>query len=466
MKQAIFFILLTYFLSLNTHTAYAQKSMWKVQNIHKDYLMLDLTIKGDKFIATSRKHALKPILGSRKYFLGRLMGKVKKEIVNIKGHVTKVGAQLKLTGTYTTVWSEKGFEAIIKEDSLIGYTVYTAEDSTIHHYKLAGVKTQNPKARDYEDIIYSAIATTEAKLFDLSILEGKAWKKFKRKMLRVAPKIRDDYEFTRIYNADVSKLPFSHYGLSIKKENKTSSQTPKKYIDYERLDSNIGLLTAKSFLGNKIEVDTHIQKIRAHQPDYLIIDLRGNTGGSVEAVMPIARFLVQDTLYGGVFLTQKWFNKHAAPPRLEVYNRFPHFSKASYNLILKGIHEKVGLCLRVDPDSAPYNGQVYILMDKYTGSTAEPFVYGTKELDNITLVGEQTAGKMLNGESFDLGQNCELFLPTATYYATDGFKIDGVGVAPEIATESSKALETALEQIKTLSLKEDQRCLDAKTARN
>ena len=37
------------------------------------------------------------------------------------------------------------------------------------------------------------------------------------------------------------------------------------------------------------------------------------------------------------------------------------------------------------------------------------------------------------------------------YYAVDGFKIDQVGVAPEIEVESEKALETVLKQIKTLS---------------
>ena len=60
-------------------------------------------------------------------------------------------------------------------------------------------------------------------------------------------------------------------------------------------------------------------------------------------------------------------------------------------------------------------------------------------------MGGRTAGAMLNGEKFEVGNGFTLFIPTADYYTSDGKRIDQIGVAPHI--KSKEALEYVLEEI-------------------
>jgi C-terminal processing protease CtpA/Prc len=55
---------------------------------------------------------------------------------------------------------------------------------------------------------------------------------------------------------------------------------------------------------------------------------------------------------------------------------------------------------------------------------------------------------MLSSETFNLDNDYKITLPTADYYASDGYKIDGNGVEPSIKTNSQDALQKAIE-IKT-----------------
>lgn len=129
------------------------------------------------------------------------------------------------------------------------------------------------------------------------------------------------------------------------------------------------------------------------------------------------------------------------------YKNFPLFSEASFPLIIEGIHKHNGLCLVVYPDADNYKGNLYILTNKRTASTCEPLVYGLKQNKRATIVGERTAGAMLNGERFELQDKFNLWMPTADYYTVDGNKIDKTGVEPHIAVMSDAALDKALEII-------------------
>jgi C-terminal processing protease CtpA/Prc len=59
-------------------------------------------------------------------------------------------------------------------------------------------------------------------------------------------------------------------------------------------------------------------------------------------------------------------------------------------------------------------------------------------------VGETTAGALLSGSNFDINENYGIFLPIADYYMFDGFKIDKVGVQPDIEVDASQAKEHVL----------------------
>jgi hypothetical protein len=429
--------------------AQKESSCWQIQNgLTYESFIIDLVIEKNHFNGTTRKSTLRQLLGFGKYHVGVLLNKIPKQIVSIDGEVTQKGDTLFLSGDYSSFWSKQHFEAVLLGDSLTGYLLKEKKDGQKVTNLIKGHRKDSASAaRDYVSITQKAIDVTEEKLFLADIGEYKEWQRFKKNVSDFAPKIRDDYEFWLCYNYGVRKLPFSHYGVQFKKKPRISQPINvinEKHVEYNPQDSVVGLLTVHNFSGDGIEMIQSIEAIKAHKPQTLIIDLRNNGGGSIQAAMPLAQYLTSDTVYGGVFLTQKWFKKHSDLPDVEDYKNLPHFSAASYSLIIEGIHEEEGLCLRIDPAEVTFDGKIYLLVNNLTASTCEPFVYSLKHSKAAIIVGEKTAGKMLNGESFPINNEVNLFVPTADFYAVDGYKIDQNGVSPDIKVASEEALDFVL----------------------
>ncbi|NJK95472.1 MAG: hypothetical protein HC905_11675 [Bacteroidales bacterium] len=198
------------------------------------------------------------------------------------------------------------------------------------------------------------------------------------------------------------------------------------------------LFTVKTFSASAEEIEPYIDSLRNLQRDNLIVDLRNNSGGTIASALPLARFLVKDTLYGGVFITQKYFKIHDQLPSVDDYKKFDIFSEASFELIIKGIHTTEGLCLVVYPEKNSFSGKIYILTNRYTGSTCEPLVYGLKHSKRATIVGEKTYGGMLNGEKFNITKSFRLWVPTADYYTSDGKRLTGLELHPMLHANRRK----------------------------
>jgi C-terminal processing protease CtpA/Prc len=260
-------------------------------------------------------------------------------------------------------------------------------------------------------------------------------------MTKVSAKVQDDMEMVFAFFYYSGKSPISHFMLfkSPEQENDTTISDNNKYVFFEEKSPQIAYLQIKSFAGTAAEMDSVFQIIIKNDYKNLIVDLRNNPGGNVDAGISFATSVVDSTFYGGVFLTQKWFNQHNKPPTVENYPEFPHFTEANSDLILDGIHNTTGLCLKIVPKLEVYKGNIYILTNKKTGSACEPIVYGLKQHKRATIIGEKTAGGMLNGEFFELEKGFSMYIPTADYYASDGFRIDQKGIKPNIKIKQEKA---------------------------
>lgn len=312
--------------------------------------------------------------------------------------------------------------------------------------------------RDYYSIAKSAIDSTENYLYNPAILKTAEWIDFKSNVLELSKVVSDDSEFVKMFNINGRKLPFTHFGISLSASETSSSGNKSQAVDQKKqpekfeikkVNSETVLFTVRTFSASAEEIIPFIYILKTMRFSNLIIDLRNNTGGTIASALPLAEYLIQDTLMGGAFLTQKYFSKHCALPEAGSYSNFPLFSEASFSLIISGIHNQEGLCLIIYPDANSFKGNLYILTDKYTASTCEPLVYGLKRSKRATIIGEKTYGAMLNGEIFRIGDSFKLWIPTADYYTADGFKIDKVGVTPDIAVEPADALKKALEVIES-----------------
>ncbi len=306
---------------------------------------------------------------------------------------------------------------------------------------------------DYRSIAQSAIDTAEKYLYNPSVLNTKEWHDFKNKVLDQSEKVTDDAEFKKTFNSGVSGLPFTHFGIMLNTPiQNTPAQNSKQEAKQEKfiiktIDPETVLFTAKTFSASAEEITPYLDSLKAMTFSNLIIDLRNNQGGTIASALPLASYLVNDTLQGGAFLTQKYFSLHNEIPKAESFVNLPHFSEASFSRIINGIHTQEGLCLIIFPAEITYNGDLYILTNKYTASTCEPFVYGLKSAKRATIIGETTMGAMLNGEKFIITDKFSLFLPTADFYAADGQRIDRVGVKPDVSVDPASALEKAMEVI-------------------
>ncbi len=242
---------------------------------------------------------------------------------------------------------------------------------------------------------------------------------------------------------------FLHYALmkSIEENKGKENKQQKSYLTLEEKNDKTAYLKITSFAGAAQEVDSIFNIIKQKNYQNLIVDLRNNVGGSVEAGMAFATNIIDKETFGGVFLTQKWFNNNKELPTPDDYKNLPHFTEANYDLIIEGIHQTEGLCLKIIPKKQVYQGKLYVLTNHKTASTCEPIVYELKKQNRAIIIGETTAGSMLNGEMFDLVNGFKMFIPTADYYSSDGYRIDQNGVKPNVETKSDDVLNRAINLI-------------------
>ncbi len=319
--------------------------------------------------------------------------------------------------------------------------------SRVSAMQIAGSLIMTLPLRNYNALFHETINLTKDKIFNRGLLETKEWKAFEEKMDDVSSKLQDDLEMIFTFYYYASKLPVSHYMLMkpFGEEDK-SSKDYKQRVFLEERSPETAYVKITSFSGSAAEMDSIFGIIGQKNYKNLIVDLRNNPGGSVDAGMSFAVHVADTTFYGGVFLTQKYFNNHKALPTVDEYDSFPHFTESNYDLLMDGIHNTEGLCLKIIPQEPVYSGRLFILTNGATGSTCEPIVYGFKQRKRATVVGTPTAGAMLAAETFDLSDGFKMFLPTADYYASDGYRIDRKGVEPNITVEGD-ALEYVMKLI-------------------
>jgi hypothetical protein len=303
---------------------------------------------------------------------------------------------------------------------------------------------------NYSALTAKIIQTAEANIYDDKVVHKSEWESFKQELHDFSAVATDDIEYMFAFFYRSRSLPFSHFNLFQKHEDTLSASDSKtlvkKSIYTKDLSDSVSYLRISSFAGTSEELDLVFDTIITRNKKYLIIDLRGNPGGNISA-MSVISHIIDTEHWGGVFVTRKWFAGHSTPPSIGDYQKFPLLDEANLSLLFAGIHDYDGLCIKVKPDPKQYSGKVTVLVDKNTASSCEPLVYGFKEYKLGKIIGEHTAGAMLNGEEFPIKDFWTIVIPTAEYYTADGFRIDKVGIEPDLTTSSKEALNKALNNL-------------------
>ncbi|WP_400193127.1 S41 family peptidase [Hymenobacter sp. B81] len=429
------------------------ESHWQVVNAASGDLNLwTLQLKSGAFRLYSQPGALKPFAREAAANKDHLANKtIHGSLIYIAGQTRTSGDSLVLEGHYQSVYSQRQFRATIHRGAFRGRIFAAGKASTA----LQGRRlSQKQPLRNYAAVIDSAIQTTERKFYNPHLLQQAPWLAFKQQLRRQGRTILDDYQLKTVFTLGAARLPFSHFDLSSRRtaaapatRSNTSTATtavPAGNVALRALSPQTAYLQVRSFDGTHTEMDSIVNLLKARPYQHLIIDLRRNQGGSIEAVMPLARYLSPDTVYLGAIVTRRWFEHSPLPPTPAEYRSLQPFSQASYAGIQEAMHRAPGLSLIAPPDPQAFKGKVYLLVDQNTASACEPLVYSYQHNKRAVVVGENTAGAMLSGDRFDLPVPFVLRVPTADYYTADGKRLDLVGVAPDVKVAPEASLDYVL----------------------
>jgi carboxyl-terminal processing protease len=287
-------------------------------------------------------------------------------------------------------------------------------------------------------------------LFDPSLLSQPEFQAMEARMFEAAGRAESVDAFRRSFNRMWREGPISHV-------NAQTAQAPVEqavtYFDTmrvgegARLDWNgdIAVLTVNTMMGlDTIEqIDAAYAEIAARNPSALIIDLRANGGGAF-ALVPLVQHLLDAPLDVGAFVGRPWAAAEDRAPTLADAQAVEPWTGWSIRDFWRSIREERITRLTLSPQGPHYGGPVYVLISNSTASAAEIAADALKGVGRTTLIGERTEGQVLSQMPVDLPHGLHLFLPIADYYSFRSGRLEGQGVAPDIAVAADSAMDEAL----------------------
>lgn len=186
-------------------------------------------------------------------------------------------------------------------------------------------------------------------------------------------------------------------------------------IEHEMLDDQVGYILITEFDGVTSEqFSIALEDLKTKGMGSLIIDLRNNGGGSLDAVCEIADELL--------------------PEGLIVYTEYNDGERIDRN-----------------SDAEWVDVPMAVLINGASASASEILSGALQDHGVATIVGTQSYGKGIVQSVLDLQDGTALKLTSAKYYTPNGNNIHGVGITPDVEIDLPEELKTEL----TLSLEED-----------
>ena len=193
----------------------------------------------------------------------------------------------------------------------------------------------------------------------------------------------------------------------------------------------------------------------------LILDLRGHVGGGL-GVLRLMSYLTPDKLPIGYTMTrnctERGYDKTALPRLDRLPTDLPNpLAIASMAMRFVGRDPSV---LLVSEGLGPkrWHGRIVILINEHTVSAGEMVAAFAFENGLATLIGRQTAGRLIPGSSIKVGHRYVLVIPKANYFTWNGNTFEGTAVKPDLETswqsqptrrDQDAELEAALRELST-----------------
>ncbi len=182
-----------------------------------------------------------------------------------------------------------------------------------------------------------------------------------------------------------------------------------KTVKWEVVDDKIVYMRITSFNNNTTsELDEAISKILEKNPEYIILDIRNNGGGTLQAsVGALSRFVDQGTLI-------VYTKGREGTPELRYY---------------------------AEDSGRRIKQKMAVLINGGTASGAEIVAGALKDYKRGVLLGKKTFGKASVQTVYSLSDGSGLALTTGYYYTPAGNLIHNKGIEPEIVVDCEEIPE-------------------------
>ena len=305
----------------------------------------------------------------------------------------------------------------------------------------------NPQREAMLDRMFNLL---EKNIANPAWLETDSFNAFKKDLYSEKVLEMSDEDFLRYFKSKRHTLGFSHFDLHSKDFTKKieAENADKPKMSWKPLNDEIAYLNVKTFIADGSPMVKILSEIGVDTYKHLIIDLRYNGGGSLDAPVILGRFLTGQPIDAGVYLTRKWFLKHGRSATADDIAKMPFLQDFTFAGITKMYEDHDAFRMVLPPHDQPvFQGKVYVLVNGNTASACEPLIDLFKKMDIATLVGTTSAGNMLSGQWFQIDDNYKAFIPISDYQTANGDRLDQIGVAPHHMVPSEKALNYVLDEL-------------------
>ena len=265
--------------------------------------------------------------------------------------------------------------------------------------------------------------------------------------------MRDHSERNPAVTFEAGKLSFTDLGAWYRQYPGKPVAPEKTHVfTIARLDTATLLLRVPTMNeGVRQELDSLINanSTQLERTPNLIIDCRGNGGGSDITFLPLQPYVYSGPVKGYNMQTYATDDNIEKYRRLRTNKDFPKKYRRYFSHIERKLRRNkgkfVGKCKEATEGIKkikPYPRKIAILIDGGCASSCEQFVYNARQSNRVTLIGQHTAGIFDYGNLHSLEFPCgqfTLWYPTSRSCRVDaGQGIDGKGIPPGVRIDDEK----------------------------
>jgi len=170
----------------------------------------------------------------------------------------------------------------------------------------------------------------------------------------------------------------------------------------------------------------------------IVIDLRGNEGGSVDLAYRLGQHLHAAPVPAGYLAVRRGYDSRgmrtAGALDTATVPALPADGSVTGAMLADAVEAAGGAAMLYMGGglARPYTGRVAVLTDRETGSAAEAVAAMLQETRGAVVVGERTAGAMLSSADLMVAPGWRLRYPAMDYRTAAGRRVEGDGVSPDL----------------------------------